>query len=495
MSFQSREEVRRQKQLEEARKAGTAEAERDEEAAYTNKSLAADEIIAAEPKLTYDAKRDRYGGYTGDDFMLQIKEYEAAQLERKKQKQREQQHLLQQQEPAAAERRQLKQQRRLRRQKRRAEKLLKQQKKEEKQAAKKAAAEAAAAAAAAAEAQAAGDDPEAAAAAAEAASAAAKAAAAAEAAEDEEESDEEERDSDTDSDTDTDTDSDGSNEEEDKGYSGIKLKEFDKTSAPVECTDERSRINTRDLRIREDTAKYLLNLDLNSAFYDPKSRSMREDPFKHLSQQIKPTFRGDNALLQAGEVKATQQLQLFAWEAYKHGQNVHFNAQPTQLEFLYKEHQKKKAQIETEKQKNIFDTYGGKEHLVADTRVLYAQTEAYVEYSKDGRILRGRQRTLTKSKYEEDVLQGSHTSVWGSYYDVATSKWGYACCRLTSFAAECTGRLEDNITMESLGLTSSEAAAAPAAAAGAAAKGGASAAAAAPAAADHAAEARDAAEE
>lgn len=32
------------------------------------------------------------------------------------------------------------------------------------------------------------------------------------------------------------------------------------------------------LRIREDTAKYLLNLDVNSAYYDPKTRSMREDP-------------------------------------------------------------------------------------------------------------------------------------------------------------------------------------------------------------------------
>jgi len=32
------------------------------------------------------------------------------------------------------------------------------------------------------------------------------------------------------------------------------------------------------LRIREDTAKYLLNLDVNSAHYDPKTRSMREDP-------------------------------------------------------------------------------------------------------------------------------------------------------------------------------------------------------------------------
>ena len=32
------------------------------------------------------------------------------------------------------------------------------------------------------------------------------------------------------------------------------------------------------MRIREDTAKYLLNLDVNSAHYDPKTRSMREDP-------------------------------------------------------------------------------------------------------------------------------------------------------------------------------------------------------------------------
>jgi pre-mRNA-processing factor SLU7 len=30
--------------------------------------------------------------------------------------------------------------------------------------------------------------------------------------------------------------------------------------------------------IREDTAKYLRNLDESSAFYDPKTRSMRENP-------------------------------------------------------------------------------------------------------------------------------------------------------------------------------------------------------------------------
>uniref|UniRef100_A0A0M3HLX2 Pre-mRNA-splicing factor SLU7 n=1 Tax=Ascaris lumbricoides TaxID=6252 RepID=A0A0M3HLX2_ASCLU len=29
----------------------------------------------------------------------------------------------------------------------------------------------------------------------------------------------------------------------------------------------------------EDTAKYLYNLDPNGPYYDPKSRSMRENPF------------------------------------------------------------------------------------------------------------------------------------------------------------------------------------------------------------------------
>ena len=39
--------------------------------------------------------------------------------------------------------------------------------------------------------------------------------------------------------------------------------------------------SVRNLRIREDTAKYLLNLDVNSAHYDPKTRSMRADPLPH----------------------------------------------------------------------------------------------------------------------------------------------------------------------------------------------------------------------
>ena len=49
----------------------------------------------------------------------------------------------------------------------------------------------------------------------------------------------------------------------------------------VRTTSSGASGSVRNLRIREDTAKYLLNLDPNSAYYDPKSRSMREDPNPH----------------------------------------------------------------------------------------------------------------------------------------------------------------------------------------------------------------------
>lgn len=42
--------------------------------------------------------------------------------------------------------------------------------------------------------------------------------------------------------------------------------------------DTKTRITVRNLRIREDTAKYLINLDPESAHYDPKTRSMRDAP-------------------------------------------------------------------------------------------------------------------------------------------------------------------------------------------------------------------------
>jgi pre-mRNA-processing factor SLU7 len=49
---------------------------------------------------------------------------------------------------------------------------------------------------------------------------------------------------------------------------------------PVQKKDMKAkdRVTVNNLRIREDTAKYLLNLDVDSSHYDPKTRSMRENP-------------------------------------------------------------------------------------------------------------------------------------------------------------------------------------------------------------------------
>jgi len=49
--------------------------------------------------------------------------------------------------------------------------------------------------------------------------------------------------------------------------------------------DAKTRITVRNLRIREDTAKYLINLDPNSAYYDPKTRSMRDAPIKNVAPE------------------------------------------------------------------------------------------------------------------------------------------------------------------------------------------------------------------
>jgi len=44
---------------------------------------------------------------------------------------------------------------------------------------------------------------------------------------------------------------------------------------------------------------------------------------------------------------------------------------------------------------------------------------------------------LATSRYTEDIHPEGHSSVWGSYYCVATHRWGYACCLLPERGAKC----------------------------------------------------------
>ncbi|XP_055710320.1 pre-mRNA-splicing factor Slu7 [Phlebotomus papatasi] len=214
-------------------------------------------------------------------------------------------------------------------------------------------------------------------------------------------------------------------------------KYVDEVDMPGTKVDSKQRITVRNLRIREDTAKYLRNLDPNSAYYDPKTRSMRDNPEPNKKPEDSE-FAGENFVRFTGDTQKHSKAQLFAWEAYGKGVDVHILAEPTKLELLQNEYDKKKDQFKSQVKDTILDKYGGEEHLqVPPKALLLAQTEEYVEYSRSGKVIKGQEKQIVRSRYEEDVLINNHTAVWGSYWNMG--QWGYKCCHSFIKNSYCLG--------------------------------------------------------
>ncbi|OBZ68253.1 Pre-mRNA-splicing factor SLU7 [Grifola frondosa] len=192
----------------------------------------------------------------------------------------------------------------------------------------------------------------------------------------------------------------GSSDEEDEDQD----KYAEAADAVGQKLDTKTRITVRNLRIREDTAKYLINLDPSSAYYDPKTRSMRDNPMKNVSPE-EARFAGENFLRYSGEAPDVQKLQLFAWNAAARGNDVHMNANPTQGQLLHQEYEKKKEQLKDSTKVSILAKYGGEEYLEkASKELLRGQTEEYLEYSRTGQVIMGKERAMVRSKYPEDVF-------------------------------------------------------------------------------------------
>ncbi|XP_053284604.1 pre-mRNA-splicing factor SLU7 isoform X1 [Pleuronectes platessa] len=230
---------------------------------------------------------------------------------------------------------------------------------------------------------------------------------------------------------------DSEDEDEDKYADDIDM--------PGQNFDSKRRITVRNLRIREDTAKYLRNLDPNSAYYDPKTRAMRENPYSNTGMNPDEVgYAGDNFARYSGATITMAQTQLFAWEAYERGSEVHLQADPTKLELLHLSFKDKKEDFKEQQRDSILEKYGGQEHLDAPPReLLLAQTEDYVEYSRHGAVLKGLEKAVVRSKYEEDVLINNHMCIWGSYWK--DGYWGYKCCHSMVKQSYCTG--ETGITV------------------------------------------------
>ncbi|KAI9193835.1 hypothetical protein LWI28_000596 [Acer negundo] len=216
-----------------------------------------------------------------------------------------------------------------------------------------------------------------------------------------------------------------------------KQMDFAKVEKRVRTTGGGSTGTVRNLRIREDIAKYLLNLDVNSAYYDPKTRSMREDPLPDVDPNEK-FYLGDNQYRMSGQALEFNQLNIHAWEAFEKGQDIHLQAVPSQAESLYKNYKIIKEKLKSRLKDTIMEKYGNaatEEEMPRE--LLLGQSERQVEYDRAGRVIKGLEMSIPKSKYEEDIYINNHTSVWGSWWK--DHQWGYKCCQQTIKNSYCTG--------------------------------------------------------
>lgn len=232
-----------------------------------------------------------------------------------------------------------------------------------------------------------------------------------------------------------------SSESEGEDEDETKLKEteeagFGQVKMRIRTTGGGATGSVRNLRIREDTAKYLINLDENSAHYDPKTRAMRGDPNPQKDPK-KGFFHGDNLVRGSGEVADFRSLNMHIQEAQEKGQDVHMQAAPSQAEMLHAAFRERKAKLMEENKRRLLEKYGSAAGSKPDEIAGLGQTETYVEYDRAGHVVKGSQ-PVVKSRWEEDVFPGNHTSVWGSYWE--DGAWGYACCHQTAKNAYCTGK-------------------------------------------------------
>lgn len=431
----------------------------------TGSQIAQDEALPSDLRLGWDAKRDRYAGYDADEHMKVIAKHETIEAERKRFEEEAKQKAAQE----AAQKR--------------AEKEAKRVAKATRRAAREA----------------------------RAAHKAAKAAAGGDGAS-------------TDSDAGAGGAGAGAGKGEEEDFSSTDDEDGDWSDSEGEeggaggggaGAGGQAKMVSWNVRTREDTAKYLLNLDTESAFYDPKTRSMRENPFAPGDPRAAQFgYEGDNANKESGAVADMASDQLFAWEAYNRGSDVHLQADPTRVALLKKQFAQRKEAVKALVAKKLADKYGGSavgedgdveaaEALPEELRLAgVAESERYHEYmpalAPDGRVVPvpvqpgtrgangrpgagagagsgageegstedgsgpgsgpGSSSGPARSRYPEDVHPGNHTSIYGSWFDTQSKSWGFSCCHQTLYGSYCTGQAGKTARSDALDFATKSAA-------------------------------------
>lgn len=76
-------------------------------------------------------------------------------------------------------------------------------------------------------------------------------------------------------------------------------------------------------------------------------------------------------------------------------------ALPSQAELLLRQFKEKKEQLKKEMKTDLLAKYGGEEHL-APAKELPAQSDIYVEYSRTGKPIKGADKLIARSRYDDD---------------------------------------------------------------------------------------------
>ncbi|KAK3365132.1 Pre-mRNA splicing Prp18-interacting factor-domain-containing protein [Lasiosphaeria ovina] len=200
----------------------------------------------------------------------------------------------------------------------------------------------------------------------------------------------------------------------------------------------RNRAIKQSMRIREDTAKYLLNLDQDSAKYNPKKRAL-VDPGA-IADKSSQMFAEESFLRASGEAAEFERAQRYAWEAQERAGDTgqHLQANPTAGEFVRKREIEEREAKRRKRAEQLASQYGEQPEVPDALKAAITESETFVEYDEAG-LIKGAPRRAAISKYPEDIVTNNHTAVWGSWW--SDFKWGYACCHSIIKNSYCTGEI------------------------------------------------------
>jgi pre-mRNA-processing factor SLU7 len=197
-------------------------------------------------------------------------------------------------------------------------------------------------------------------------------------------------------------------------------KDSDKTEQ--ELQDEQQAI--RSLRERTDTAHYLKDLSKDSNAYDPETGTYKG---------VKGTLNDKGEFVRELDDDSLQFERMRKQAEAVSDLAAPMEAGPTAGYLRAKKLQEEEKARQQRVKNELLGKYGGAEYLAARPREIEERPVVAVAGKPADPPPAG------KSKYQEDIYPGNHTSVWGSYWK--DGQWGFSCCHSVVKQSYCVGDL------------------------------------------------------